>query len=222
MKQNQKNGAYSIAWFKIAECVLRGEKERALGVHRLLSHSLDDQALAMQLEGDIMLACGDIDRALQVYNDAALCYISLKKYEQAAGIYEHMLFLKPTDDLLYNALLKVYIAASINQHIIRMAISYIILLNENNNIPKIKNITEEVLAVLSKKDQVSFASDFFKIPFVVDQERTAIEQHMLKIMINEYAAQKQWEKIDDFIQYLIAQKPYLVDFAKKLKNDSRK
>jgi hypothetical protein len=37
MKQTQVD-KHTIAWFKIAECVSRGEKERALGVYRLLSH----------------------------------------------------------------------------------------------------------------------------------------------------------------------------------------
>lgn len=222
MKQNQKNGMYSIAWFKIAECVLRGEKERALGVHRLLAHSLDDKALAMQLEGDIMFACGDIDRALQVYNDAALCYISLKKYEQAAGIYEHMIFLKPIDDLLYNALLKVYIAANISQHIVRLAILYIALLNEHNSVPKMKNIVEEVLTVLAKKDQVSFANELLKVAFVVDQDRIELQETLLKIVINEYATQEQWKKIDQCIEHLVVQKPYLIDCAKKLKQEYKK
>ena len=36
-----------------SQCVARKEKERALGVYRLLSHSFDDLAFARQLEGDI-------------------------------------------------------------------------------------------------------------------------------------------------------------------------
>ena len=64
---------YSVAWFKLAECISRGEREKALGVYRLLSHSIEDQACALQLEGAI----------LEAFNDRAAQY----KYEQAAGIY---------------------------------------------------------------------------------------------------------------------------------------
>ena len=45
---------YTIAWFKLAECVAKGEKEKAFGVYRLLMHSLEDQAYAYQLEGDLL------------------------------------------------------------------------------------------------------------------------------------------------------------------------
>ncbi len=61
------SGKYTIAWFKLAECVSRGEKERALGVYRLLSHSLDDSALVCQLEGDIFLSFNDKQQAVTNY-----------------------------------------------------------------------------------------------------------------------------------------------------------
>ena len=72
MKQAVSN-KYNIAWFKLADCVSRGEKERAFGVYRLLSHSLDDQALARQLEGDLLLAFQD-DGAVDKYREAVNLY----------------------------------------------------------------------------------------------------------------------------------------------------
>ena len=50
---------YNIAWFRLAECVSRGEKERALGVYRLLAHSFGDEAFAHQLMGDLLLSFDD-------------------------------------------------------------------------------------------------------------------------------------------------------------------
>jgi predicted Zn-dependent protease len=73
MKQMQSD-KYTIAWFKIAECVSRGEKERALGVYRLLSHSFNDNAVASQLEADINLAFNEQDQAVVLYRQAIDLY----------------------------------------------------------------------------------------------------------------------------------------------------
>ncbi len=91
---------YNLAWFKLAECVARGEKERALGVYRLLSHSFDDPAFACQLEGDILLLFDETDDAINKYCQAAGLYKKNKRHVQAAAVYEHLLTLKP-DSLEY-------------------------------------------------------------------------------------------------------------------------
>lgn len=80
---------YNIAWFRLAEYVARGEKERALGVYRLLSHSLDDSAFARQLEGDIFLSFGD-SQALICYQDAAILYKNAGLLRKAVAVYEHL------------------------------------------------------------------------------------------------------------------------------------
>lgn len=86
---------YNIAWFKLAEFVARGEKERALGMYRLLIHSFDDKALAYQLEGDLHLAFKDTVLAIGCYNQAAALYCLSEKYIEAAAIYEHIKMLNP-------------------------------------------------------------------------------------------------------------------------------
>ncbi len=86
---------YNIAWFKLAECISRGEKERALGVYRLLSHSIKDKALVSQLEGDIFLLFDTIDQAEKCYYDAAQLYKQDGRVLEAAAIYEHLLTLFP-------------------------------------------------------------------------------------------------------------------------------
>jgi tetratricopeptide (TPR) repeat protein len=81
---------YSIAWFKLAECISRREKERALGVYRLLSHSFENQALGCQLEADILLACNDSSNAIKMYERAAQFYYEQHEPVQAAAIYDHL------------------------------------------------------------------------------------------------------------------------------------
>ncbi len=86
---------YTIAWFTIAQCVARKEKERALGVYRLLSHSFDDLAFARQLEGDIFLSFNDTDIASEKYEQAVELYKKSNRLRQAAAVYEHLLTIHP-------------------------------------------------------------------------------------------------------------------------------
>jgi tetratricopeptide (TPR) repeat protein len=99
MKQDGTD-KYSIAWFKLADCIARGEKERAIGVFRLLSHSLDDNALSQQLYGDILLSFNDKVAAQERYLKAAEMYQEDDRLLEAAAVYEHLVALAP-DQLLY-------------------------------------------------------------------------------------------------------------------------
>lgn len=99
--------SYNIAWFKLADCIARGEKERALGVYRLLSHSLDDSALACQLYADILRSFGD-PQAVEKYQEAAELYRARNKIIEAAAIYEHIAVLKPKDYEVRMQLIELY------------------------------------------------------------------------------------------------------------------
>lgn len=85
---------YSVAWFKLAEFIMRGEKERALGLYRLLIHSFEDEALAYQLEGDILLAFRD-PVAEKKYEAAAHLYDKQQRVTEAIAMYEQLLLHKP-------------------------------------------------------------------------------------------------------------------------------
>jgi len=98
---------YNIAWFKLAECVARGEKERAMGVYRLLSHSLEDQALAAQLKGDLLLCFND-DSAVEKYCEAADIYKKSNKAIEAIAVYEHLIFLDPVNETYLLELVNLY------------------------------------------------------------------------------------------------------------------
>ncbi len=92
MKQVEAD-KYNIAWFKLAECISRREKERALGVYRLLSHSFDNAAIVHQLEGDIMLAFNEQERAVEKYAQAAQLYEQQEQLMQAIAVYDHIITL---------------------------------------------------------------------------------------------------------------------------------
>jgi hypothetical protein len=84
---------YNIAWFKLADFVIRGERERALGVYRLLKHSMQDDAFVLQLEGDILLSFNDT-LASEKYRLAAQLYKQSNRLVQALSTYEQLLAIK--------------------------------------------------------------------------------------------------------------------------------
>ena len=110
------SGSSNIAWFKLADFVSRGEKERALNVHKLLMYSVDEQAFAYQLEGDILLSFDD-DLALSKYHVAANLYKKQGKYQRAIDVYRHVL-LQKEDVSIIEALLDVYHLLNIREQII--------------------------------------------------------------------------------------------------------
>lgn len=99
---------YTIAWFKLAECVSRGEKERAFGVYRLLSHSIDNHAFACQLQGDLYFSFDDIEGAIAKYYDAAHLYEVEERFLEAAAVYENLLTLKPNTERYRERIIALY------------------------------------------------------------------------------------------------------------------
>lgn len=158
---------YSIAWFTLAECVSRGEKERALGVYRLLSHSLDDQAYMYQLEGDLLLAFNDRE-ALERYSEAARLYHKDKRILEAVAVYEHLFMLSPGNQQYITALIDLYKKLNIQSKVIfhlktlfslmlhqRDYTGSINALDELEELDKLHNVTSEhsalVFALLDEK-----------------------------------------------------------------------
>ena len=104
---------YNIAWFKLAECVSRGEKERALNVHRLLSHSIEDAALACQLEADLIFSFND-DVAAEKFRQAAHLYQEASRFLEAAAMYEKLLLLVPENVSYARCLISIYKTLKLN------------------------------------------------------------------------------------------------------------
>ncbi len=69
----------TIAWFTLAECVLRKEQTKAFKSLKLLSYLVKDQALALQLEGDLFLAFNELEKALACYVQAVELFEKHKK-----------------------------------------------------------------------------------------------------------------------------------------------
>ena len=94
MERQQGQNERSLAWFKLADLIARGEREKALSVFRLLSHSLTDQAYVLQIEGDILWFM-DSSASIEKYNQAAFLYQKEKRWIEAIAIQEHLLTMRP-------------------------------------------------------------------------------------------------------------------------------
>jgi len=138
---------YNLAWFRLAECVSRGEKERAMGVYRLLSHSLGDDALAAQLKGDLLLCFND-ELAVEKYLEAASLYKKSKKTIEAIAVCEHLILLEPEN--------QTHLFESINLYReIGMPFKIIDHINEmvkNNKLDMAIDITETIAASVKRED----------------------------------------------------------------------
>ena len=131
MKQVQTD-KYNVAWFKLADCIARGEKERALGVYRLLSHSLEDQALATQLHGDILLSFND-ESAKTVYKKAAQMYKDNDRFLQAAAVYEHLSTIEPKNIEYRTAMIELYQQLAIASKVAEYAMALVRMLLESDD-----------------------------------------------------------------------------------------
>jgi hypothetical protein len=98
---------HNVAWFMLSECVSRGEKERAMGVYKLLAHSIDDKAFSRQLEGDLLWAFEDGAAATR-YLEAAALYKKNKRFIEAAAVYEHLVALAPDNEEYAVGLIALY------------------------------------------------------------------------------------------------------------------
>mgnify|MGYP005628700261 CR=1 FL=1 len=98
----------SVAWFRLAELVDRGEKEKALNLYRLLSHSFEDRAYALQVEGDILWSFEDKE-ALEKYKQSAFLYRKEQKLAAAISIYEHLFTVEPDSKDVLRHLVEFYI-----------------------------------------------------------------------------------------------------------------
>jgi hypothetical protein len=93
VNQKTENRESSVAWFRLAELISHGEKEKALSFYRLLAHSFEDCAYSLQVEGDILWSFED-KCALEKYKQAAFLYCKEQKITAAVSIYEHLFVLQ--------------------------------------------------------------------------------------------------------------------------------
>ena len=188
---------YNVAWFKLADFVARGEKERALCTYRLLMHSVVDQAFSYQLEGDILLAFED-DLAFERYHQAACLYKKDGNIKKAIAVYEHALFFK-TDAVLLEALLDMYDGLQQWHNFLTTFMKYAHLMVQNKQCDK---LLQRIHMYTSKHD-LSLVCDMYRFMMValMAYDKSHIHFFMyLRQAIDTLARLGDAKRIDQFLQ----------------------
>lgn len=98
----------TVAWSIIAENVALGNKERALGVYRLLSSSFNDAALKAHLHADIYMVFSDYDAASVLYRQAFFLYQQSNRLREAAAMGESLIKVAPHMKDIQDIVIKIY------------------------------------------------------------------------------------------------------------------
>lgn len=138
---------YSIAWFKLAQCIAKGERERAMGIYRLLSHSIENIAYAKQLEADLYLYFQDTQSAVHKYKEAAAVYKEHQAYIQAIALYEYCLVIKPQDLIALAELFKLTMMLHDSQKIFSTAQLYIAVACDQDGYQQAQQVLLQVLTL---------------------------------------------------------------------------
>jgi hypothetical protein len=177
MKQSS-NEKYTIAWFKLAEFVSRGEKERALALYRLLAHSFEDRALVVQLEGDLCTSFND-PSAHEKYLRAAQLYASDKRWWHAAALYEQLYGMDQNNLDYLIALLTVYKQLqSKEQSFSASRRLTLALIRDNRDISDLLPIAQETLDYGLQLSDAKKLDQFIK--------EIQVEHHQLYIHLSSY------------------------------------
>lgn len=91
---------YNVAWKKLFEFISKSEKDKALGIYRLLSFNLKDKALALKIKGDIYLAFNDIKEALIYYQKACELYKSYEKIKEFNDVKDCINYINKSSNIL--------------------------------------------------------------------------------------------------------------------------
>lgn len=174
------SGSYNIAWFKLADFVARGEKERALTVYKLLMHSIADEAFAYQLEGDILLSFHD-NKAIDRYNFAANLYKKNGNYQKAIALHEHILLIKQDIDNLEN-LLDLYELLGDQKKIIHVYSRFAVLAVQTNNFEQLVHRLNNYVTIQNNFLMAELYGYTFFALLMHDINHCEIEMYLLKTL----------------------------------------
>lgn len=206
---------YTIAWFKLAEFISRGEKEKALGIYRLLALSINDTAFINKLEGDILSSFND-KSAEEKYYKAAVLYQKDEKFIESIAIYENLLSINiDSSDYLYK-LLDLYKTLNLKPKLILTKKRIFFHKLKKNEIfqalevlKKIENLTNEDIGSL-------YEEVIFKL-ININADDSLILKYIAKILDNYYHENKK-NDLQKFISKLeVINKNYYKEALKQIK-----
>lgn len=211
---------YNVAWFKLAECVSRGEKERALGVYRLLAHSFGDEAFAHQLMGDLLLSFDDA-QAIAKYQHAADQYVKEERFLEAAAVYEHLLTLDPRNIIYRKEIIRLYRETSLHGtltvHATHLFEQYI----DDDNLDGALQVLENIETYLTVQELAPLRQ---KLVYALLKKRVVVPDIVMEQIhrtIDGYFAAHATKALTQFLAHLEqANNYYYVEASKYMESDT--
>ncbi len=149
----------NVAWFALAECISRGEKERALGVYRLLSHSFDDCALKVQLEADILWSFRD-EGAIKKYQEAAEMFAKERRLLEATAVFEHVVTLVPRSLYALDTLIQLYVAMGQPIKALSHTFTFLEVAAANKEVSRMRDVVQQLEQVLEPEPRAQLYQQF--------------------------------------------------------------
>lgn len=170
----------NVAWFKLAEFIRRGEKERALSLYRLLTHSLADKSFLKKLEADIWFVF-DVQQAQILYENAANLYKQEGNIIQALMIFEQLALQFPKNFQYQQTIIEFCKALQLSEKLLLWQRQHYILLLEQGSVEKAKNIFMSLEPQLTDA-QIFLFHRLFVIAALTHQytEQKTIQQSLYK------------------------------------------
>jgi len=188
---------YNLAWFRLAECVSRGERERAMGVYRLLSHSLGNDALAAQLKGDLLLCFND-QLASKKYLEAANLYKKSQKTIEAIAVYEHLFLLEPDNQTYLSELISLYREIGMPFKIV----DHVQELVKKNKLDMAIDITETIAASAKREDLAQLRKNIIFGLMALDPVPEEKIMDQIKCAVEELISMKDESLLQKFLSEL--------------------
>jgi hypothetical protein len=201
----------NIAWFKLAEFVMRKEKERALAVYRLLEHSFHNEAFAKQIEADLLAAFYD-DKAAEKYHDAAHLYEEKEQLHQAFLMYEKSLHFS-NQPALIQKLIYLSHTLSLKNKIVSYVNLFIIRLCKQGLFQQAYDFISQSDIVISQK--LSFYETFITTALEAHCSDKILLSFPLMYLSEEYKKNKEIDKIKSLMNYLELKAPWLYESARE-------
>lgn len=191
----------SVAWFRLAECLKRKERERAFLLYRLLMHSFEDNAFLKKLEGDMWI---DFDE-----QEATACYIaSAHHYKQRHEYYEACLIYKKLCDIHPQSLIYVDLLLEVIDHTPfrnDKSLYYaqkLSLLCTKYSFALAHNFFQEYKVFLSLVQKNDFYQEFVKNAIAVEHPDSMSIETYLKISLEYLVATHQNSSLQQFLKHL--------------------
>lgn len=197
MKQNSPEKS-SVAWFKLAECLKRKERERAFLLYRLLMHSFEDNAFLKKLEGDMWLDF-DTQEAIGCYLASALYYRNRNDYYEAYLIYKKVCEIDSQATHYIDLLLQIIDHTSFkNERSVYYARKLAILCNKKSFI-QAHEFFQEQKAFLSDVQKNTFYQDFVQSALAAEYPNMTMIENYLKLSIEYLSATHQSNALQQFL-----------------------